>query len=722
MKRLPVIIRSLVIPVLSLVVCVWVMMSSVYFFLTNQSLGFFDTRNKVQSFLMHASLAAYAIGYYFFGITFFVVLGTAVLFLYDALRQKRKKSGVYSTILAIGFCGGLLLVPYDRLYAGVISSHVYMIMQTLIDPFIITLWLYACITLCLTYIMYRHGAFFYTWVALGVSMVQRAMAYGAQAALLVYQKSVCIFTPLYQKIRAGLFKEKSDVYALEEDDMFWETFFEEKRDDSVRELVKEQELVVPKQPIVLQEEVQQKETDASYILPSIDIFTAVEHVADDKQFMKGLQDQAKVLTDKLQKFGIVGHVTAIEYGPVVTLFEYQPQADSKLSKIIALEDDLAMALEAHSIRILAPIPGKSVVGFEVANKHPRAVSFAAIIKHEEYKQQKRTLPLILGEDTIGKKVVVDLAKMPHLLVAGSTGSGKSVALNTMLMSLLCRHNPDELKLILIDPKRLEFAGYQDIAHLLFPIVTAPKQAIDVLKWLVRTMEDRYEQMAALQVKNIFDYHAQGEHAKKDMPFIVLMIDELADLMMTAGKEVEHCIARIAQMARAAGIHMIVATQRPSVDVITGLIKVNFPSRISFRVTSKVDSRTILDCMGAEKLLGRGDMLFLDAGSAHVMRVHGAYISTQEIIQVVDHIKKQRPPSYIDLTIPILHDQEGESDDTMYDSIVQYVRSVDEVSISLLQRKFKIGYNRSARLIERLEQQGYILPADGAKMRKVNKQL
>lgn len=461
-----------------------------------------------------------------------------------------------------------------------------------------------------------------------------------------------------------------------------------------------------------------------YSLPSLDIFTEVEDAKADDEFLKSLEQQAIVLEEKLQRFGVYGKVVSIEYGPVITLFEYQPNIDSKISKILALEDDLALALEANSIRVIAPIPGKSVVGFEVANKKRKPVLFSSVIRSNSFTKFNGALPLILGEDTLGNKVVVNLVSMPHLLIAGSTGSGKSVALNTMLISLLCHSNPDELKLILIDPKRLEFAPYSDIAHLLFPIITLPKYAIGVLKWVVGEMERRYEHMAQEGVKNIFDFHEKyKKNGKELMPFIVVVIDELADLMMTAGKEVEDLITRIAQMARASGIHMIVATQRPSVDVITGLIKVNFPSRISFRVSSKADSRTILDCSGAEKLLGKGDMLFLDSQASTLKRVHGAYVSDDEIIKVVEHIRSKREPEYIDLSEALAADKQGQieiDEDEIYEDVLCFLKEVNEVSISLLQRRFRIGYNRSARIIDMLESQGYILPSDSGKTRKVIK--
>lgn len=462
---------------------------------------------------------------------------------------------------------------------------------------------------------------------------------------------------------------------------------------------------------------------AHYELPKLDMFIGVDEEHNDHALMQELEKRAIVLQEKLERFGVFGKVTAIKRGPVVTMFEYQPQIDTKISKIIALEDDLALALQATSIRIIAPIPGKSVVGFEVANKHRRGVMLCHLIKSDTYKDATASLPMILGVDTIGSPVIIDLARMPHLLMAGSTGSGKSVALNAMLISLLCKVSPDDLRLVLIDPKRLEFAPFADIAHLLFPIVTDPKQSPSVLRWVVKQMEERYEIMAKAGARNIHDYRGMSEKNNTErMPFIVVVIDELADLMMCAGKEVEDSIIRITQMARAAGIHLISATQRPSVDVITGLIKVNFPSRISFRVTSKIDSRTILDCAGADKLLGKGDMLFLDANDSLLKRVHGAYVLDKEINQVIAHIRSQRAPDYLDLKQVCEQDRVNidEQQDAMYDEICGFLKEIDEVSISLLQRRFRIGYNRSARIIDMLEAHGLIAPSYGGKTRKVNR--
>lgn len=458
----------------------------------------------------------------------------------------------------------------------------------------------------------------------------------------------------------------------------------------------------------------------SYMVPNKHMLKVPSDALVDQEQQKESVLNAQILQEKLERFGIQGKVTAIINGPVVTLFEYQPTIDTKVSTILARENDLALALQAISLRIIAPIPGKSVVGFEVAHNKRKTVYFSSLLMSKQWTASKSVLPLIIGQDTLGENIIIDLAKMPHLLVAGSTGSGKSAGLNSMLMSLLYSKTPHQLRLVLIDPKRLEFASYADIAHLLFPIITEPTKAVFALKWLVRTMEERYETMAKLSVRNIEDYYKMYGHASEHhMPYIVVVMDELADLMMTASKDAEQLIARLAQMARAAGIHLIIATQRPSVDVITGLIKVNFPSRIAFKVTSKVDSRTIIDGAGAEKLLGRGDMLFMDS-SGSLNRVHGAYVSDEEIHKVVSYVKAQQEVEYELLQVPQTVQESQEGDDELLDDVISFLEKREDISISLVQRAFRIGYNRSARIVEQLEMQGHILPADGSKMRKVAK--
>jgi DNA segregation ATPase FtsK/SpoIIIE, S-DNA-T family len=429
------------------------------------------------------------------------------------------------------------------------------------------------------------------------------------------------------------------------------------------------------------------------------------------------QDRARILTEKLERFGIKGSVTSITNGPVVTLFEYQPAIDTKISTIIAREDDLALALQAHSLRIIAPIPGRSVVGFEVANTVRQAISFSELVQTKAYTTTRAALPLLLGQDTKGKPIIIDLGVLPHLLIAGTTGSGKSVALHTMLMSLLCKYSPDEVRLIIGDPKRLEFAAYADCAHLMVPIITDVTTAVAALRFAVRTMQERYEKMAQAGVRNIQEYRLRS---KEPFPFIVIIIDELADLMMSTGKEIESLLIRLAQMSRAAGIHMIVATQRPSVDVITGLIKANFPARLALKVASRIDSRTILDTIGAERLLGKGDMLFLESNGT-LSRIHGAYVSEQEVMQVTNHIRSQSLPCYADLGASTLQEMPflSQEDDVLYSQVCAFLNEVEEISISLLQRRFRIGYNRSARIIELLQSQGLISAIEtGVKTRRV----
>ncbi|KKT23530.1 MAG: cell division FtsK/SpoIIIE [candidate division TM6 bacterium GW2011_GWF2_43_87] len=454
-----------------------------------------------------------------------------------------------------------------------------------------------------------------------------------------------------------------------------------------------------------------------FALPSDSLlaYPPKEGGADERA--RDAQERARQLEDKLRFFGINGRVLATIVGPVVTLFEYAPAEDVKLSRILALEDDLSLALKALSLRIIAPIPGRSVVGFEVANRVREAVNFSTLVTSKAFRDSLAALPLVLGRDTQGGDVVVDLAQMPHLLVAGSTGSGKSVALHAMLMSLFYKRTPQEVRLVLIDPKRLEFAMYADIPHLLVPVETNVPRVPALLHWLTQVMEDRYSQMAQAGVRSIQEFR-QREGAGA-MPYLVVMMDELADIMMVAGKEVEPALARLAQMARAAGIHLIVATQRPSVDVLTGLIKVNFPARIAFKVASKIDARTILDALGAERLLGKGDLLFLNPRGA-LERMHGALVRDEEIAAVAAHLRAQQKVEYETIAENRATENQGGSDDPLIAEVVLFVQSVDEISISLLQRRFRVGYNRAACLVEALEARGVISPATGAKMRKVQR--
>ena len=427
------------------------------------------------------------------------------------------------------------------------------------------------------------------------------------------------------------------------------------------------------------------------------------------------------LLDKLGRFKIEGDVIRTYSGPLVTTFEFKPAPNVKVSKILGLQDDLAMALSAETIRIQAPIPGRDVVGIEIPNETFETIYLREILESDLFKNSKSPLTVALGKDIVGNPFVTDLKKLPHLLIAGTTGSGKSVGINAMLLSLLYRNDPDHLKLILIDPKMLEFSIYNDIPHLLTPVIIEPKKAISALANMVHEMERRYKVMAESRVKNIDNYNEKArQEGWEEMPFIVVVIDELADLMMNGGKEVEYSIARLAQMARAAGIHLIVATQRPSVDVVTGLIKANLPSRLSYRVGQRIDSKVILDQMGAESLLGRGDALFTPPGAVGLVRLHAPWNSEEEIEEVVEFLKAQREPeydeSYLSEGSAAGGGEEGEADeelDPLYEQAKEIVISDKKTSISYLQRKLQIGYNRSANLIEQLERTG-ILSAPNAK--------
>ncbi|MDD5786180.1 MAG: DNA translocase FtsK [Campylobacter lanienae] len=431
------------------------------------------------------------------------------------------------------------------------------------------------------------------------------------------------------------------------------------------------------------------------------------------------------LLDKLRRFKIDGDVVRTYSGPVVTTFEFKPAAHVKVSKILTLQDDLAMALKAQTIRIQAPIPGKDVVGIEIPNKNIETIYLKEILQSDIYKNAKSELTLALGKDIVGDPFITDLKKLPHLLIAGTTGSGKSVGINAMVLSLLYRNSPKTLRLIMIDPNMLEFSMYNDIPHLLTPVITEPKKAIAVLANLVAEMERRYRIMSQTRTKNIESYN---EKMKKEggetLPFIVVIIDELADLMMTSGKDVEFHIGRLAQMARASGIHLIVATQRPSVDVVTGLIKANLPSRISYRVGQKIDSKVILDQMGAESLLGRGDMLFTPPGSPGVVRLHAPFASEEEIDHIAEFLKAQESVVYQESFLKDDSSSGGGSGefsgeiDELYDEAKAIVLSEEKTSISYLQRRLKVGYNRAASIVEQLEQNGVLTPPNAKGQREI----
>jgi S-DNA-T family DNA segregation ATPase FtsK/SpoIIIE len=445
---------------------------------------------------------------------------------------------------------------------------------------------------------------------------------------------------------------------------------------------------------------------------------------------ENLRMQSKLVEKKLEDFGVHGKVVAVSPGPVITTFEYEPAPGVKINKIVNLTDDLALALRAVSIRIVAPIPGKAAVGIEIPNDLRQTVHFKSIVVSDAFQKARSRLTLCLGKDIVGNPVAAELERMPHLLIAGATGAGKSVALNTMICSFLFKAGPDQVKMIMVDPKRIELSLYNGIPHLITPVVTDVKKATNALFWAVKEMERRYELLSESNVKNIAGYNrkldhaprAAGEEEAERLPTIVIVIDELADLMMVASRDVEVALTRLAQMARAAGIHLILATQRPSVDVLTGIIKANFPTRLSFQVSSKTDSRTILDTNGAEALLGNGDMLFLPPGTGKLQRIHGAYISEAELTRITDHWKSQTPPSYDEtVTDAPAEEAAGGEDgdhDEKYDEAVALVTQTRQASISMIQRHLRIGYNRAARIIETMEREGLVGPADGAKPREV----
>jgi S-DNA-T family DNA segregation ATPase FtsK/SpoIIIE len=458
-----------------------------------------------------------------------------------------------------------------------------------------------------------------------------------------------------------------------------------------------------------------------YRVPPTTLLDTIEkkEVKVDKE---SIQANASILEKKLKDYGVEGKVTEVRPGPVITMYEFEPAPGIKVSRISNLADDLAMALSAVSIRIIAPIPGKAVVGIEVPNKARQTVYLREMIESEVFRASHSYLTLVLGMTIAGEPYVADLTKMPHLLVAGATGSGKSVSLNSMICSILFKATPGNVRFLMIDLKMLELSFYEGIPHLLLPVVTNSKNAKTALRWMTDEMERRYSMMAEKGVRSIEKYNQkmQKQEGGEPLPYIVVVIDELADLMMVSPKEVEEYIARLAQMARASGIHLILATQRPSVDVLTGIIKANFPARISCKVFSKVDSRTILDTNGAESLLGNGDMLFLSPNIGRLQRLHGPYVSEGEIKRIVEYLKQQGAPSYHNEILKEPEEEENgeEMDDEKYQEAVDFVMSKGEASISMVQRRFRIGYNRAARIIERMERAGVVGPSDGVKPREV----
>jgi len=481
------------------------------------------------------------------------------------------------------------------------------------------------------------------------------------------------------------------------------------------------------------EELEFSSPAGSFRLPPLSLLDPIpekEDVIDDK----ALLENSKILEKKLLDFGIEGRVLEVRPGPVVTMYEFEPAPGVKVNKITNLADDLALAMKAMSIRIVAPIPGKSVVGIEIPNQNKSIIRLREMLECAGFAKSRSNLSLALGKDISGTPYIADLAKMPHLLVAGATGTGKSVSVNAMILSILFKATPEDVRFLMVDPKMLELSAYEGIPHLITPVITDPKKAAGALRSIVSEMGRRYKLMAEKGSKNIEKYNQQledekkgGEEEQKKLPYIVVIIDELADLMMTSGKDVEECLVRLSQMARASGIHLLIATQRPSVDVVTGLIKTNFPARIAFQLPSRTDSRTIIDTGGAETLLGQGDMLFLPPGTSKLQRVHGVYVSETEIKKVTGFWKTQGSPLYDSVIIEEAESTENDEDADLgeefmrrYNEAVEMATQLEMISTSYIQRRFRIGYNTAARIIEKMEKEGIVGPAQGSRPREVLK--
>ena len=518
--------------------------------------------------------------------------------------------------------------------------------------------------------------------------------------------------PVYL-ITKKLFKKKSEIEETNNDDFATNTIINKVEDNIVQEI---------QSNLPLQENTKAKSFE--YRLPSLSFLKDPDNKVSDTELSDSFEKQSKFLEDTLLDFGIMGKIKRVSAGPVVTLYEFEPAAGIKTSKIINLSDDIARSTSSIATRV-ATVPGKNTIGIEIPNKNIEPVYLKEILSSKEFANKSIRLPITLGKSISGYPIVGDLVSMPHLLIAGTTGSGKSVCINTLILSILYRHKPEYCKLILIDPKMLELSIYQGIPHLLSPVITEPKKATAALKWVVGEMENRYRQMTEEGVRNISGYNEKmGEDPKKIIPYIVVIVDEMADLMMIAGKEIENYIQRLAQMARAAGIHIVMATQRPSVDVITGTIKANFPTRISFQVTSKIDSRTILGEQGAELLLGKGDMLFMSSAS-RVIRIHGPFVSDDEIEKITTFLRSQGSPEYLDEVTKIQENNDdhgniigGNDKDELFDEAVRLIKMEGKASTSYLQRKLQIGYNRAARIVDQMEEAKIISPANHAGKRDI----
>jgi len=578
---------------------------------------------------------------------------------------------------------------------------------------------------------FHYGAFIivFTCIALGFILLTRSSAMIPFNVL----KRVCVWG--WGMVSAGLSKAEDEEQERIEEKSTAKHSTRERDREKIRTEKQEKEekeektrdihiprIVMPKEIVIAPHKIIQPIEGAEkiYQLPDMSLLKDPPP-ASEEDLREDLLLTSKLLGETLEDFGIDAKVVQVNRGPVLTSFEVQPAAGVKVSKIVSLSDDLALVLAAPSIRIEAPIPGKQAVGIEIPNRTATMVGLKEVLLAEQFQFSSAILPLALGKDIMGNPVVTDLTKMPHMLVAGATGSGKSVCINGIIMSILYKMHPDNVKLLMIDPKMVELSVYDGIPHLRFPVITGPKEAVKCLKWLVKEMEDRYKLLAAEGARHITGYNDKLlAREENTMCYIVAIIDELADLMMVSSQECEDSIARLTQMARAVGIHLILATQRPSVDIITGVIKANFPCRVAFQVFSKIDSRTILDMNGADKLLGRGDMLFLPPGAPKPIRIQGAFLSNEEIEDVIKFIRLQGfEPHQEKFTADTLEEKQTifDEDDLLEDVLRLAVRN-EGVSTSMIQRKLKIGYNRASRLVEMLEEHNFVGPSVGIKPREV----
>ncbi|MBI5644439.1 MAG: DNA translocase FtsK 4TM domain-containing protein [Deltaproteobacteria bacterium] len=555
------------------------------------------------------------------------------------------------------------------------------------------------------------------------------------------QIGIRLFPPAAALLKALAARAKSRQPDEDESEEEYEEeeFIKEKKAEEKKPLAPKKEktsgpaIITPKSSKKASEEEEKERLEftspkGNFNLPSLSLLDPVPEKTDSID-NKSLLENSTILEKKLLDFGVEGRVLEVRPGPVVTMYEFEPAPGIKVGRITNLADDLALAMKAMSIRIIAPIPGKSVVGIEVPNQSKEMIRLREMLEGPGFSKSRSRLSLALGKDISGNPYIADLAKMPHLLVAGATGTGKSVSVNAMILSILFKATPEDVRFLMVDPKMLELSAYEGIPHLMAPVITDPKRAAGALRSIVSEMGRRYKLMAEKGSKNIEKYNQQlddnNDIESKRLPYIVVIIDELADLMMTAGKDVEECLVRLSQMARAAGIHLMVATQRPSVDVVTGLIKTNFPARIAFQLPSKIDSRTILDVGGAETLLGQGDMLFIPPGTSRLQRIHGVYVSEAEIKKVTDFWKKQGSPQYDNVIIDEAESVENDEDADLgeeflkrYDEAVELASTLEMLSTSYIQRRFRIGYNTAARIIERMEKEGIVGPAQGSRPREV----